>query len=82
MSNKWSKIKWVWQEAQGLWTERSLTSQATLTEVHKFALFWLLAGKSFVRNRCPVHGSWRLRPAAGGSWRRNRWSWWHLTERC
>jgi len=57
MSNKWSKIKWVWQEAHGLWTERTLTSQATLTEVHKFALFWLLAGKSFVRNRCPVRAA-------------------------
>lgn len=57
MSNKWPKIKWVWQEAHGLWTERTLTSRATLTEVHKFVIFWLLAGKSFGRNRCPVRAA-------------------------
>jgi membrane protein len=57
MADKWSRVKWVWQEAQGLWTERTLTSQATLTEAHKFVIFWLLAGRSFVRNRCPVRAA-------------------------
>lgn len=45
------------EEAEGLWTERALGSQTPLSKLHKFAHFWILACRSFSRNRCPVRAS-------------------------
>ena len=41
----------------GLWTERALKSQTPLSKLHKFAHFWIMACRSFSRNRCPVRAS-------------------------
>src|SRR3989441_11856170 len=57
--NSVSQIKKLQAEAQVLLDDRGI---ATLdaTQLHpfkKFAHFWVLVGKSFVRNRCPVRAS-------------------------
>ena len=40
-----------------MWTERALGSQTPLSKLHKFAHFWIMACRSFSRNRCPVRVS-------------------------
>ncbi len=40
-----------------IWNETALSSQSGLTRLHKFAHFWVLVAKSFVRNRCPIRAS-------------------------
>jgi membrane protein len=57
MANKISRWKRLREEAEGLWTERALGSQTPLSKLHKFAHFWILACRSFSRNRCPVRAS-------------------------
>src|SRR6476620_9556563 len=57
--NSVSHIKKLQAEAKELLDDRGI---ATLdeTQLHpfkKFAHFWVLVGKSFVRNRCPVRAS-------------------------
>ena len=37
--------------------EQALRSQAELSNWHKFLHFWVVVGKSFIRNRCPVRAS-------------------------
>ena len=41
----------------GLWTERALGSETPLPKLQKFAHFWIMACRSFSRNRCPVRAS-------------------------
>jgi membrane protein len=43
--------------AQALWDESALGPHAQLSRLQKFAHFWILVGKSFSRNRCPVRAS-------------------------
>jgi len=57
--NSVSQIKKLHAEAQVLLDDGGI---ATVDETHlhpfkKFAHFWVLVGKSFVRNRCPVRAS-------------------------
>ena len=54
-----SKLKKFWGTAVAILDERS---EHTLEAVHssalwRFAHFWVLVGKSFSRNRCPVHAT-------------------------
>ncbi|HWQ93498.1 MAG TPA: YhjD/YihY/BrkB family envelope integrity protein, partial [Clostridia bacterium] len=44
-------------EAQALLDERVIWRGGSLTRLQKFAHFWVLVGRSFVRNRCPVRAS-------------------------
>ena len=45
------------QKILALLDERGLRSEADLTRLTKFIHFWMLLGKSFVRNRCPIRAS-------------------------
>lgn len=54
-----SKLKKIWATAVAILDERS---EHTLAAVHsspvwRFAHFWVLVGRSFARNRCPVHAT-------------------------
>ncbi len=57
MASRFSKLRKLREEAEGLWTERALGSQTPLSKLHKFAHFWIMACRSFSRNRCPVRAS-------------------------
>jgi membrane protein len=50
------KNSWL-QKFQTLLDERGWRSENELTRTHRFIHFWVLLGKSFVRNRCPVRAS-------------------------
>ncbi len=50
------KKSWL-QKFQALLDERGLRSEADLTGLTRFVHFWMLLGKSFVRNRCPIRAS-------------------------
>ena len=52
-----SRLHKIREGARSLLDERSLHSGAELSRWHKFAHFWILVGRSFVRNRCPVRAS-------------------------
>src|SRR5213594_1075535 len=54
-----SQIKKLQAEAQVLLDERGIATvdETQLHPFKKFVHFWVLVGKSFVRNRCPVRAS-------------------------
>src|SRR5213083_2200313 len=54
-----SRVKKFQAEAQALLDEQGmvLVDEARLHPFKKFIHFWVLVGKSFVRNRCPVRAS-------------------------
>src|SRR6266705_2203630 len=52
-----SRFQRIRKEAQALWDESALGPHAQLSRLQKFAHFWILVGKSFARNRCPVRAS-------------------------
>ena len=52
-----SRLHRIREGARSLLDERALHSGAELSRWHKFAHFWILVGRSFVRNRCPVRAS-------------------------
>src|SRR5437016_6827676 len=54
-----SQIKKFRAEAQVLLDDRGIATvdETQLHPFRKFAHFWVLVGKSFVRNRCPVRAS-------------------------
>ena len=53
---KWKK---VYTGAVNFFEERGIESAETFarSRLHRFAHFWLLVGKSFIRNRCPVRAA-------------------------
>src|SRR5438045_9371517 len=57
--NSFSPIKKLQAEAQGLLDDRRIAEvdDAQLHPFKKFVHFWVLVGKSFVANRCPVRAS-------------------------
>src|ERR1041384_8683911 len=57
--NSVSPIKKLQAEAQGLLDGRALAGvdETQLYPVQKIVHFWVLVGKSFVANRCPVRAS-------------------------
>jgi len=57
MAKKTSRFHRIREGAQALLDERALRSQTELSNWHKFAHFWVLVGRSFARNRCPVRAS-------------------------
>ncbi len=50
------KKSWL-EKFRTLLDERGLRSEADLTRLTRFVYFWILLGKSFVRNRCPIRAS-------------------------
>jgi membrane protein len=54
-----SKLKKFQEAAQAFWEERGIGHEddAARSRFHRFAHFWLLVGKSFIRNRCPLRAS-------------------------
>jgi membrane protein len=54
---RFSRIRKIGTDARALWDESALCGEMELTRVHKFAHFWLMVGRSFARNRCPVRAS-------------------------
>ncbi|MFO1489040.1 MAG: YhjD/YihY/BrkB family envelope integrity protein [Verrucomicrobiota bacterium] len=50
------KISWL-KRLETILDERGLRSEADLTRLTKFVHFWILLGRSFVRNRCPIRAS-------------------------
>jgi uncharacterized BrkB/YihY/UPF0761 family membrane protein/DNA-binding IscR family transcriptional regulator len=54
-----SKLKRLLEAIQAFFEERGIghVDDARRSRLHRFAHFWLLVGKSFVRNRCPVRAS-------------------------
>lgn len=58
-NNRLSKLKRIQEQALAFFEERGIAHQddAQRSLSHRFAHFWLLVGKSFVRNRCPVRAS-------------------------
>ena len=54
-----SRVKKFQAEAQALLDEQglALVDEARLHPLRRFIHFWVLVGKSFVRNRCPVRAS-------------------------
>ena len=57
MGNQKSKWRKLLHDAQAIWNETDLGSQASLSRFYKFVHFWVLVWKSFTRNRCPVRAS-------------------------
>jgi hypothetical protein len=57
MAKKVSRFQRIREDAQALLDERALRSHSDLSSWHKFAHFWVLVGRSFSRNRCPVRAS-------------------------
>lgn len=54
-----SKLKRLLEAIQAFFEERGIghVDDARRSRLHRFAHFWLLVGKSFIRNRCPVRAS-------------------------
>ncbi len=52
-----SRFQRIRENAQALLDERAARSADGLSRWQRFAHFWVLVGKSFARNRCPVRAS-------------------------
>lgn len=54
-----AKLKKLQEEAEAFLDERriALAGEQQLTRLRKFIHFWMLVGRSFIRNRCPVRAS-------------------------
>jgi membrane protein len=54
-----SKLKRLLEAIQAFFEEKGIghVDDARRSRLHRFAHFWLLVGKSFIRNRCPVRAS-------------------------
>ena len=57
MVKKASRFQRVREAAQALLKDRAPETLAGFSNWEKFAHFWVLVGKSFTRNRCPVRAS-------------------------
>jgi membrane protein len=60
MANTWAaKIKRAIVEVRDFLDEKAIASvnRGQLSRVHRFAHFWLMVGKAFSRNRCPIRAA-------------------------
>jgi membrane protein len=57
MVKRFSRFRKIRESAQALLDEHALPSQTELSNWHKFGHFWVLVGRSFIRNRCPSRAS-------------------------
>src|SRR5260370_38783577 len=57
MSKQPSRLQQLRASAQAMLDESALRSQDRIPRWGKFAHFWILVWRSFVRNRCPVRAS-------------------------
>jgi membrane protein len=55
----YGKCKQAIEDVRDFLDEKAIRTvdRAPLSRLHRFSHFWLMVGKSFVRNRCPVHAS-------------------------
>lgn len=56
MTKTHSKLRKLKQDALALWEER-FHAEKEYSRLHRFLHFWVLVGKSFNRNRCPLRAS-------------------------
>ncbi len=57
MTKNNSRLRKLREGIQALRDESIVRSDGELSRLHKFLHFWVLVGRSFVRNRCPVRAS-------------------------
>src|SRR5436190_2119245 len=57
MPKKVSRFQQMRAGAQALLDERGLHDEGHSSKWHRFLHFWVLVGRSFARNRCPVRAS-------------------------
>jgi membrane protein len=58
VKNLFSKLKTTVAECREFLDEKGIgAANREASRLHKFAQFWVMVGKSFVRNRCPVRAS-------------------------
>ena len=57
MGKEPSSFQRIRDEALALWNESPLGPHQHLSRLRKFAHFWIMVWRSFVRNRCPVRAS-------------------------
>jgi membrane protein len=57
MAKKVSRFQRIRENAHALLDERAAGPSAGLSKWQRFAHFWVMVGKSFARNRCPVRAS-------------------------
>jgi membrane protein len=57
MAKRTSWLRRIRATALALWDESIFRSGGELSRVHKFIHFWVLVGRSFVRNRCPIRAA-------------------------
>src|SRR5205809_7138533 len=57
MPKKVSRFQQMRAGAQALLDERGLHDEGHSSKWHRFVHFWVLVGRSFARNRCPVRAS-------------------------
>jgi membrane protein len=57
MAKKFSRLRRVLDGARALSDERALQARSETSKLHRFVHFWVLVGRSFNRNRCPVRAS-------------------------
>lgn len=57
MSKKVSRFQQLRASAQALLDESALRSEVKISRWERFAHFWILVWRSFVRNRCPIRAS-------------------------
>jgi len=58
-NDRLSKLKRLREQARAFIQETGIghVDDAKRSRLHRFAHFWLLVGKSFIRNRCPIRAS-------------------------
>ncbi len=56
MARNKSTLQKMKQDALAIWGEQ-ISAYKELSRLHKFLHFWVLVGKSFTRNRCPIRAS-------------------------
>ncbi|HNW06399.1 MAG: YihY family inner membrane protein [Verrucomicrobia bacterium] len=57
MARKASRFRQICEDARALLDERAPRALTDFSKWQRFAHFWILVGRSFVRNRCPVRAS-------------------------
>jgi membrane protein len=57
MGGKDSRFQRLVDETRALLEDRTIQNVGTLSRLQRFVHFWVLVGRSFVRNRCPVRAS-------------------------
>lgn len=57
MAEKPSWFDRIWNGAREIWEERAPRSHEEASRLYRFIHFWVLVGKSFMRNRCSIRAA-------------------------